>query len=131
MTIDVNYVILLLRSLIGSADYDDVWHLYENVNSNNENDLMEIINREIIPSYNQVKRECQLNIKSSLAYFLRNNTYSLEYAFFSCLIAFNPPDDIRLFFILIYERLYDDNWQTIKIDDIVITNDIFIMNKCL
>lgn len=131
MIADLNYIVLLLHPLLGSADYDDVWYLYENVDPNNKNDLNEIIKREIIPYYNEINSLCQKNIKSSLVYYLHNDPYDLYYAFSSCLIAFSPPDDIRLFFSLIYENLYNDDWKAVSTNNIVITDDISVRSRCL
>lgn len=123
----VNWYIIndLLNPLGGSGDLDEKIYQYQNVNKNNKVEIKKIITDEIKPYYEESSEAYKISAKRSLSYFLTTNRLNFGRLYDSCLIAFDHPDDARLFFLWIWEILfpnedyYMENTQNItEIEDI-------------
>lgn len=125
MTVNEYMVRDLLCPLSGTADKDIQIQMYNNIDSNNENQIKNIITETIKPFYEKQNEEYKASAKRSLSYFLTTNRINYGYIFDSCLIAFDHPIDARDFFVWIWEILFShesyylpDIKNYIEIDDI-------------
>lgn len=105
-TVNQSMVSDLLNSLGGSADINEKIFKYQNVDSNNEKEIKEIILLNIKPHFESQSDQYRASAKLSLSYFLTTNRIDYGYIYDSCLIAFDHPTDARIFFLWIWEVLF-------------------------
>lgn len=130
----VNWYIIndLLNPLGGTADIDEKICQYKNIDKNNEEEVKEIIAAEIKPYYNESSEAYKISAKRSLSYFLTTNRINFGQLYDSCLIAFDHPDDSRLFFLWIWEILFPrEHYHMHDIQNITEIEDINEVNSYL
>ncbi len=104
----VNWYMLndILNPLGGSADIDEMVYIYQDVDSNNEVEIKQIIFEKIKPYFEKKTEAYKISIKRSLSFFLTTNKINFGKIYDSCLIAFDHPDEARNFFLWIWEILF-------------------------
>jgi hypothetical protein len=108
----------ILGPIGGTADYDQGWEKYKNVNGNDEETIKKILQQEILPYYESRSNKFKEQFKWTLSFYLTTGTIDFEDEFDACLIAFDPPDDPKLFFIWLWELLFpDEGYMVENLDD--------------
>lgn len=133
MIVNSYYIdLLLLYKLAESGDDDDVWPLYEGFDKNSIAHHLVIINRDIVPFFEQMNIACKENIEKALRYYLYFKKYDDLYQIFSrYLIAFEPSDKIDMFFELIYKTLFPNKDFSIMDEvEFILINDWKDAHKC-
>lgn len=113
----------LLNPLGGTADLDEFIVEYNNVNSNDENEIKHIISTTIKKYYSNSPEGYKSSVKRSLAYFLSSNTLSFGKLYDSCLIAFDHPENPRDFFQWTWEVLFPDEDFHVNTKEFIEVND--------
>ena len=105
----------ILGPIGGTADYDQGWEKFKDVNGNNEQSLKKIFQEEILPYFITRGRNYKEQFKDTLAYYLSTDRADFSYEFEACLIAFDPPDEPKSFYIWLWEVLFPND--SYKIND--------------
>lgn len=123
----VNWYMLndILNPIGGTADIDEDIFRYRNVNGNVEDVVKGIITKEIKPYYGDAPNSYKESLKRSLAYFLTTERIDFGRLYDSCLIAFDHPENPKLFFRWIWDVLFPgENYHIEKIEMYVEVEDI-------
>lgn len=118
-------VVAALAPLTGSADSDEMYETFKNVNSNDEEEVKSIIKDYFIPFFDQhYSDEGMIKIKNTLRFFLSTDTIDWTREYDSCLMAFDPPNNSKLFFIWLWEVMFpNESYQSGPYDDYCIVTD--------
>jgi hypothetical protein len=117
----------LLNPLGGSADIDEKIYQYQNVDSNDEEQIKKIILENIKPHFENQSELYKSSAKRSLSYFLTTNRIDFGYIYDNCLIAFDHPKDSRLFFLWVWEVLFP--FEDYNIEDVKKYSEIEDINE--
>lgn len=96
----------LLAPLTGLADDDSAVETYRGLDSNDSSKVRQIIRRVLLPHFSQLRPPGKERAKLALSYYLSKPAADFARVFDSCLLPFAPPDDVRLFFVWLWEELF-------------------------
>lgn len=124
-TVNPNFLSDLLAPLCGSADNDEECTFYSTIDPNNEEEIKMIIKEKLRPYYFEKSIRYRSLAKFSLSYYLTTNLFDFGNIFDTYLIAFEPPNSPKLFFIWLWEVLFNNsNYKMKDINNIKISNYI-------
>jgi hypothetical protein len=121
----VNYYFigLLLAPLLFNPDDDKFLESFDFPDANDELQVKKVFSEQVKPSLLKFNKGTQAHIKNTLRYYLssiphektKERPYFFGKLFGSTSPAFTIPNDPRLFFVWLWEVLYDD--ESYHIDD--------------
>ncbi|GAB2700586.1 hypothetical protein GCM10027037_26790 [Mucilaginibacter koreensis] len=130
--IEINsaYIGYFTGLLTGGADDDDMVLKYWNIDCNDESTIKAIISEMIKPYYEgNYSAVFKFKAKTSLSYYLTTNRIDFSEEFNSKLIPFDHPDDAKLFYIWIWEVLFEN--EDYIIEDVSLYKEIQDYNEPL
>jgi len=120
----------LLSPITGLADDDEVVSFYNKMGVISEDQYRKIIKNNFIDYYNSLMCDKQQKIKTALSYYLSKPDFDFGRVFDSCLPPFDPPANVRYFFVWIWEELFkEDNYLISDIESYKIVPDIHEPNR--
>lgn len=102
------YVEELLGPLIGMGDDDEMVYSYMNLDTDSEQEIKAIISDLLMPNFFKFSKEKQEGCKRSLSYYLTTEKINFGNIYESCMLPFDHPHDPKLFFIWLWEVLFED-----------------------
>lgn len=111
----VNYYWLshIFGTLGGGAD-DDLTP-WRGINVNNETSVIKLVRECMRPDFYNLKIGTRLRLKETFRYALNFYTdFQLKEAFNDAFLAFRTPDDIRLFYQIVWREMFDGESFEIK-----------------
>lgn len=97
----------ILIPLAGLADDDEQAEKYSSIDPNDEDSVKSIINATIIPYIQNQSKMYKDCVKDALSYFLTQDKVDFEGIFDSNLLPFPAPTKAKLFFVWIWELLFE------------------------
>jgi hypothetical protein len=126
--VNPNFFSNMLGPLVGMADGDD--DEYQNLNPNSEEEVKKIIIDVLKPNFEEFSQEKKEKCKRTLSYYLTTSKIDFDGIFASNLLPFEPPTEPRLFFIWLWEVLFEDeDYLMENPDQFVERNDIYEPNR--
>jgi hypothetical protein len=97
----------LLSPITGRGDEDEVVEKYKLVDFSDETQYKVIINDLFVDYFQTLSKEKKAKAKLALSYYLSRSEFDFERVFESCLPPFDPPRNVRDFFVWIWEALFN------------------------
>jgi hypothetical protein len=120
MYVNRNFIDSILSPLIGSGDIDEEMDSYKNINPNSETEVKNIISNTIKPEFEKNSTDFKKIARETLAFYLTTEKIDFGRLYNSLLIAFDHPDNPKVFFIWVWQILFNneqyqlDNWEDFK-----------------
>ncbi|OCX50843.1 hypothetical protein BEL04_19135 [Mucilaginibacter sp. PPCGB 2223] len=117
--INLSYLYYLTAPLVGGADDDEMVKHYWDIDHNDENTIKEVIKSVVKPffetNYSLLFRE---TVKETLAYHLSANKIDFAGLFNGQLHPFDHPTNPKLFYVWIWEVLFDgESYGILNLDE--------------
>lgn len=113
-TVNPYFLHTLLEPLTGLADDDDAMEEYSGFDSNNEQSVRQVIRELIVPHAKSLSSRCLERVRIAYRYYLSKPSPNFERVFESVLPPFDPPNDPRDFFVLIWEECFPSEDFTLE-----------------
>lgn len=117
-TTDLKYVDMALNPLIGLADDDETVLQYQHLDSNNEDEIKQVIRHTLKPYFAQLDAVSRERVKDALRYCLFDQNTEFERVFYSNLMPFDAPPEPRQFFVWLWEELFSpEDYHVINLSE--------------
>jgi hypothetical protein len=107
-TVNPHFIYDLLSGLTGLADVDEEVDKLSYVDSNNQDQVKNLIKTYLLPRYQNGTIAYQQTIKFNLSYYLTTNAINFEEVYDSGLLPIECPKSARLFFEWIWQVYFPD-----------------------
>ncbi len=115
----------VLSPLSGLADSDEDVKQYKHFQSDNENQVKALFHEKIKPAFDYKNDNIKIKTKNALAFYLVSDKVNFASIFHSNLLPFQSPKNPKLFFVWLWEVLFDfENYNLIDIKSFSENNDI-------
>ena len=115
-----------VEPFIGTADIDEEYEIYKDVDTNNQNELKSFLNKWLLPYFQNYSDEMKSRIKVTLRHFLACNDMDYSRECESHLFAFKTPNNAKDFFICVWETLYPgEDYILLPEDEYIPIKNIF------
>jgi hypothetical protein len=91
-------LVSLLDPMMGEADDPSQTAKYRELDTNNEEDVKALIRERLMPSFTELPQSKKLRLVDELEQCLADPDSDFERLFYSALLPFSGPANIRLFF---------------------------------
>jgi hypothetical protein len=130
-TVNPYFFIELLEPLVGMADIDEEVETYRNINPDSEEEIKKIIIDVLKPHFDSLSEVKKEQCKITLSYYLTTSTIDFERIFASYLLPFDPPSTPQLFFMWLWEVLFEgEEYIMENPDQCVEKNDVYEPLRC-
>lgn len=120
----------LLSPLTGLADDDEMVQYYSDINLSAETQYKQIIDEYIKGYFCKLNKEKKNKLKMALRYSLSKEGFDFARIFESCLLPFEPPINVRSFFIWIWEELFrEEDYMISNLEEYKVIEDIYEPNR--
>lgn len=96
----------LMSPITGLADDDEAVSYYNSLNISSEEQYRSIIREVFIEYFSSLDKQKKDKTKTALSFYLSKQDSDFERVFESCLPPFDPPTDVRDFFVWLWEELF-------------------------
>jgi len=107
MTVNPVYIDQFVGPLIGGADSEEEIGKFASFNSNNENEVKQLAKDVLLPAFEKRIKPFKVEMKNSLAYYLKYNKVDFESIIDSLLLPIETPKDPLLFFHWLWEVFFE------------------------
>jgi hypothetical protein len=100
----------LIAKILGPfcSPIDEEYQRLMQVDIDNEKQLVDLLQKYIVPYVDNYDSESQDIIKDTLSYFIKSGDLNLERVFDAFHMPFEAPKDVSLFLRVLWSVLYDD-----------------------
>jgi hypothetical protein len=124
-TANQQFLTEILNPLTGMADDDQMVASFRNLEVNNPSEIKKVLCQTILPEFNKRPEAYQSAAKSSLSYYLTSGNADFEGVFYSALLPFRAPDNIKQFFVWVWEILWEEeDYKVLDVTSFKETDDI-------
>ena len=106
-TVNYYFLIQLIGPLTGLADAPELFKEYEGMTPDSEEDVKQMIVEVLQPHFDLLSQVIKDKGKLALSYYLTTSKIDFEYIFASELLPFYPPSPPKLFFVWLWEVLFE------------------------
>lgn len=108
--IDISAIITLIKDFDYEMLNDSEWDELKEVDPSNEDQMLEIFNRIIVPEYEAMDGLSQRLIKSSLAAVLSSSGFDYQQILRAVEMPFEPIEEPRKFFSTLWFALFREHF---------------------
>ena len=91
---------------MGGADDDEMTARFRNLDVNSAVQVKAVITAEIKPDFEAQSEKFREACRTALRYYLCKPDSRFERVFYAHLLPFDPPNDVRIFFVWVWEVLF-------------------------
>ena len=113
-TVNPFLFIELLEPLVGMADVDEQVEFYQAINPDSEEEMKRTILDVLKPHFDALSQVKKERCKLTLSYYLTTSKIDFERIFDSYLLPFDPPSPVELFFVWLWETLFENEDYTLE-----------------
>ena len=104
----------LITPLVGLADAEELFEEYEGMNPDSEKEVKQMILEVLQPHFDSLSPVIKNKCKLALSYYLTTSMIDFEKIFDSEMLPFDPPSPPKLFFIWLWEVLFEGEDYVMK-----------------